>query len=395
MSMPLFASGTARGGTNLLVMSLSVNSEISLAQDPYLPIFKSLRNAIISSNNDKTFKGFDEGSPLDEYYYFDERLAVMRAVQDASLDIPFNEAELPGLLVSLANRMSLSSPLLSQYLNNLRGDTYKDLFLSALEIVGTARHTPNTKWLGFNDNWTVEFFPALARAFPESHFIIIIRDVRASIATQLQLKDPGLIALIMSFARCWRKQVAMACHYQSLDLFKDRLHILTYEQLVSEPENRIKELSRFLDVDYTPDMIDTTKFVGPDGGGWIPNSNFKGAPQKGIYQGSVNRWKKVLSSETVNLIEFIAGSELEMLGYELEGTVDDDNQLYSAHDLHQKNHQECKGWRTDNNNPDLDFGLELLRQKCLQTKTHNIGLIERCFLFPDVYEKLYEGKKIF
>ena len=86
MTTPLFASGTARGGTNLMTMMLSVHPQISLSQDPYIPLFRSFRNAIVSASADAgLLEGFDPEGPLDEYYYFDQKLAVMRMVQDADL----------------------------------------------------------------------------------------------------------------------------------------------------------------------------------------------------------------------------------------------------------------------------------------------------------------------
>ena len=396
MPTPLFASGTARGGTNLVTLILSVHPEISLSQDPYLPLFRSLRNSIVASSGEAlALAGFDPDGPLDEYYYSENRLAVMRLVQAADLDLPFDPAELPRLKRLLESRASLSSPLLVPHIGLLQGDTYKALFESAIEIVGIGRQTPDVAWPGWIDNWTVEFFPAMARRFPEARFIIIIRDVRSSIASQLRLTDLTRVALPMSFVRCWRKQIALALHYREMELFRDRLHILTYEQLVRYPEQKTREMCEFVGVEYSPDMVDSTKFVGPDGGPWIPNSNYSDTPQQGIYHDSIDRWKKALPREVIRLIEFVAGPDLEMAGYALSEPQDSGGLDWDAYDRHVQDRLRYQGWRTDNGNPEIDFGLELLRRYCLEHQPEDPSLIERCFLFPEAYQNLAEGSPLF
>ena len=45
MAAPLFVTGTARSGTNLVARMLDAHPEVSVACDPYFPLFHSLRNA--------------------------------------------------------------------------------------------------------------------------------------------------------------------------------------------------------------------------------------------------------------------------------------------------------------------------------------------------------------
>jgi hypothetical protein len=319
----------------------------------------------------------------------------MRLIQEADLDLQFDQAERPSLVKSLAGRMSLSSPRLAAHASELQGETYKALFESAIDIVGLGRQTPDARWLGWNDNWTVEFFPALARAFPDARFIVIIRDVRSSIASLLRISDLTRIALPMSFVRCWRKQIALARYYQHLKLFQGRLCVMTYEQLVRYPEQMARHLCEFLEVEYLPEMVDGANFVGPDGGPWIPNSNFDDAPRNIIYQGSIERWKQALPAEVVRLIEFVAGRDLEMAGYDLSEPGEAATLRWDAYRRHVQDHLQCRGWRTDSRNPDIDLGLDMLRWNCLAQWTEDSRLVERCFLFAEAYESLYQRVPLF
>lgn len=387
MSRPLFASGTARGGTNLITMMLSVHHSVSLAQDPYLPLFKIFRNQVVRDSGCFAAQ-YDYESALDEYYYFENRLSIMRLVQEATLDHVFDNSLREKFHSSLVSRMKLSSPLLAPYANRVEGSTFKELFDNALEVVALGRETPNVEWLGFNDNWTVEFFPALARSYQNAKFVVIIRDVRASIASTLKVADPARRALTMSFVRCWRKQLALTIRYKQMDLFRDRLHVVSYEQIVREPESEIRRLCEFLEISYTEEMIDSRFFVGPSGSSWIPNSNFKDVPPTGVYSVAIDRWKTALQENVIDLIELVAGPDLRVAGYDLTSQIDDYRLTEAVYDLHSDEQEKCKGWRTDNRNPDLDFSLELLRHHCLNSDiTHN-DLIQRCFLFEEAYETI-------
>ena len=197
-------------------MMLSVNQDVSLSQDPFLPLYKSFYNKVLSINNLEKMHLRD---PLDEYYYYPDKIKKMNLLQNCDLSISFDNAELEDLRIVIEERMQLASPLLVPYIEKLNGNNYKELFDSALEIVRLGRNEKNIKWLGFNDNWSSEFFGPLARTYKNAKFISIIRDVRAALASHVKLTevvhtnpqyqknqgDASMIALSMSFARCWRK----------------------------------------------------------------------------------------------------------------------------------------------------------------------------------------------
>jgi len=62
---PLFVICMVRSGTTLLGHVLNTNSDISLVQVPYLPVYKSLRNAIAWESGDDELKAvFGPDQPL-------------------------------------------------------------------------------------------------------------------------------------------------------------------------------------------------------------------------------------------------------------------------------------------------------------------------------------------
>jgi hypothetical protein len=402
MSRPLFVSGTARGGTNLAIMMASVHPEVALVQDPFLALLKSFRNAVMRAQGEDAPQGFDAAAPLDEYYYYDRKLAVMQAIQDASFDLPIDDGELRAVQQAMPDRMRLTAPLMIPFAPTITGRTYRELMTSGLQAVGLAKQRPDAQWLGFNDNWAIEFFGPLARTYPDAKFLAIVRDGRSAVASHVRImeahhrnplytykKDPAMIAMTLSFVRCWRKQVAFARHYQHV--LGDRIHVLSYERLVQDPETEARRMCEFLEIDFRPGMIDTSQFIAGDGNVWLPNSNHDNTPQTGIYSTTIGAWKQSLSADMADLCEFVAGPDLAFAGYEL--TRDFEGRFpWGALAKHRDEVEAWRGggfgWRTDNRHPDLDFGHELMRRAALQTPVDDPQVIARHFLFPEVYEDL-------
>ena len=404
---PLFVAGTARGGTNLAIMMASAHPGVALVQDPFLAILKSLRNAAVGAG----VTAFDPGGPLDEYYYYPDKLDVMRTVQACRLDLPVPPPAIQAIQAQLIPRMKLSAPLLVPYVERIRGPSHKDLLDRGLETIAEAKRRTDAKWVGFNDNWAIEFFGPLARAYPRAKFVAIIRDVRSALASHLRIvesqhrnplyaypKDPSMVAMALSFIRCWRKHVAFAAHYQCDPAMAGRVHVMQYERLVASPEQEMQSLCRFLEIDYRPEMVDSSKLIAGDGNVWIPNSNHQDAPQGGIYKDTVGKWRTTLPDAVKSLVGFVAGEDLALAGYEAEPRFRSGELPLEALDWHAHQVRTWPGggmgWRTDNDDPIVDFAFELMRRAVLGLAQPSDNMIERMFLFPDVFESLRSGRAI-
>ena len=393
MRGPLFSAGTARGGTNLLTYLLSVNPQVSVACDPFLPLFRSLRNAILRHRADSELQQtVDPVSPLGEYYFNPDGIRVMECIQESDLDIPVDPSETPALLDALGRRTALTCPYLRPHLLTLHGRTYAELFRCALQILETARHARDRAWVGFNENWAVEFFAPLARTFPTARFLIIVRDPRAAIASNRRVPDPSLIAHTPSFARHWRKLVAFAVHFQSDPLFAGRLCVVTYEQLVLHPAQTARRLCEFLDVEYDPAMLQTSRYVDlATGVMWNGNSNYEATtvafdPQR------IDRWRRFLDEGAGKAIEFLCDPDLRLFGYQaVHDTTAADPAVLQ---FFQEEHRAPRHWRTDSQDPEQEFANELLRKSVLAApeRLTDADAIRRTCLFEDVYDRLTQQK---
>lgn len=387
MTKAIFSTGTARSGTTFFARILSVNDQIKITNDPFLPIFRSLRTEILRQT---VAPDFNATMPLDDYYFSEAKISMMKAIQGGDLNLEFPEEQRVTLDAQLKARVPLGAKELEPFIGELQGNTYSELFQSGLQLLEKAHKVKNIDWCGFNDNWVIEFFPLLAKAFPDAHFIVILRDPRATIASSMQLraKEPEMVPLMYSFAHHWRKHVAFSRMLLSHPMLKDRLSIIRYEDLVINPEGVVGELCRKLDVHFDASMLDTEKFRPFRGDKWTPWSNFK-VPEKGIYTDSTTSWRKNLSSGSIEFIEFICDPEMRLVGYSPEvykgGLPSGEVMRFLEED-----DKIAIGWRGVHAGWDVEHGYELFRKQAVKIEQRLLSneVIEKYFLFPSVYGEI-------
>jgi len=152
--------------------------------------------------------------------------------------------------------------------------------------------------------------PALARAFPDMRFVMLVRDLRAVVASQNSQRGVGKGKRpLLFYVRHWRKSVALAHHCKSR--MSNRVTLVRYEDLVARPVEEMQRLCTFAGVEYAAELarIDGTSI-------WTHNSSY-GSPGAGIFTDSTERWRKVLRPAEIEALEALAGPELSWMGYEV------------------------------------------------------------------------------
>lgn len=389
---PVFATSLARSGSYLISMLLSSNKDIMLASEPHLVLFKSLRNAIVKKDAPRELQHvMPPSSPLQDYYFTDERIAVMDCVQAGNLDTPFDPQEWPALLDASRSRTALQCAELVPHLEGLKGATYKEMFDNALNMIADVRKAQDRKWVGIKDAWVLEFFAPLARAYPEAKFLIILRDPRAIINSMLGIvsTDPTQVAHVQSYARHWRKYAALTLHYQKSPLFANRLFMLTHESMLQEPEKKTRELCDFFEVKFSPEMLDTNNYYDfSTGKVWQGNSSFE-TVTSGISTHRGERWREKLNPAIVKLVDMMCETDMQCMGF--KPCYPDAEQNYNEiSDYWIRTNSDFCNWRSDFDDPQRDLGFELFRREMLKVATvpTDAKLIRRSFLFEDVYSHL-------
>ena len=384
---PLFITGTARAGTNLLARMLSAHPAVEVAIDPYMPLLRSFRNAVISRHCDESTAARYSTAPFQDYYFTDERLQVMDAIQAADLDIAFAQEERSALVQAVTERAGLESPDLEPLLGQLSGATYRELFDSALAIIVEARSAAGCEWVGMKEVWSVEFCSALARAYPHARFVVIMRDPRAVVASMHQLaeKDVTQRAHTLSYARHWRKCAAFCTFYASQPWLSGRFHVVRYEDLVADRARGACAVCDFLGLQVVPEMECGDGFWDPATRTmWRGNSSYA-ARVEGTATAIAERWRTTLDPAALALIELVCGPEMALFGYapSMSRSVADPQAL----EFLIRDSEMPGSWRSDLENVQEDYGFELFRLAAFHAQSlTDEKTIRRCFLFSSVLD---------
>ena len=148
----------------------------------------------------------------------------------------------------------------------------------------------------------------LAKNFPDSKFVHIIRDGRAVAASAIPL-DWGPNNIIEA-AHFWIEQTAYGLAAE--DSFgPDRIHRVYYEQLVTEPERVMRELSKFIGWEYEPELLEGNGFTPP---GYTAHQHQ--LVGKRPDPSRIKAWQKKFSPRDHEIFESLTEDFLDYLGYD-------------------------------------------------------------------------------
>jgi Sulfotransferase family len=153
----------------------------------------------------------------------------------------------------------------------------------------------------------------LERAFPGARYVHLIRDGRDAALSFLALTRRASFnwarpRSVGSLAVQWKREVDGARSFGRRRL-GDRYDELRYEDLVADPEGRLRDACRVLRLDYDPAML--TYHEEPDAGALRDHPKLAEPPTPGV-----RSWRTQMPARQAELFEAIAGDLLEELGYE-------------------------------------------------------------------------------
>lgn len=319
MTQDLLISGMFRSGTTLLSRMLSARPEYLIVSDPFVYFFKAYRDHHLQRAG---ATGWHPDEPTSDWFLSPHHGALQRILA-AGLDEDIPQALLARLRSDIRAWKGEQHPRLCARLEEVEGETFAEVYRGLIRLAVELYGSEATQVAGTKLSWCEEFLPALARAFPEMRFVLLIRDLRAIVASQNSQRGVGEGKRpLLFYVRHWRKSVAFARRFtHGESALSDRVRLVRYEDLVSGPTAALEELCSFARLRFDPQMVRVEAFrsEGEDGA-WRPNSSY-GRPATGIYTASLERWREVLSAAEIDAVNALAGPELALMGYDLPGDV--------------------------------------------------------------------------
>jgi hypothetical protein len=376
----------------LLCRILDVHSKISMACDPLLPWFKSLRNAIGENTFAYDWQGGNE--PLLDYYYNKKNNELLESILKTDLEIQIpKEDQGENLNKRISKRMEAECCDLISVLPDLQESNYGDWINDFFHSMKQIRRSQGSI-MGIKEPWISEFFPALFRNDNSSRFILIFRDPRAVLASMYKADMNGYekIGQPLSVLRHWRKQANLFSIYSKDAELSSKIHMLRYEDLVNDPISTIKQLIHKIDLNFEDSMIDTNRFTGYSESATPAGNSSYETIQSGIQKWPIDRWRDTLPDHLKQLCELVCGQEMIELGYPMEIVEPRQLNWINEYELWEKNKE--FSWRTDMENLLADIALEILRQEVIDgKKIVDDSIIKQLFYKQEVLKDLQKVNK--
>ncbi len=148
------------------------------------------------------------------------------------------------------------------------------------------------------------------KEFPDSYIIQPIRDPRALFASKKQgynHVEKHSLDIIEIHMTQWINSIVQG--FKNAVRYSDRYCVIKYEDLISDPEATMRNLSEYIGISYDQ-VLTEPHYLGSS---WKGNSAF--GPTHGIDKTRSNSWCNKLSEIEIRSIERITGCLMHHLGY--------------------------------------------------------------------------------
>ena len=286
---PIFIVGTPRSGTTLTARILDKHSSIFIPGETHF-------------FDDIWARRKELGREFDQSCRFKilERLKTLYGRYNESDD----QARVAALLDDMQVRDNLS--------NNW--NSYTDVFSSFMEM--QMLHEGKKRW-GNNTPRDIFHVQTIMDFFPQAKIIVCVRDVRdfllsyqgkwratapEEVERLKKLYHPVITSLL------WKSSMKLLPGIKE-SVPRQNLHIVRYENLVTDPENTVKEICEIIGEDFEQGMLNVETY-----------GSSHGNMDQGIFSSSIGRWKTQLSQEEIWIAQKICQNQMNDLGYELVET---------------------------------------------------------------------------
>ena len=260
---PIFIVGMPRSGTTLMTSMLSAHPHIAISPESHFLWYWRKRYSHLNISDPNDFEIFwQEFSNSQDFKKF-------------SID-------------SQATRTSiLATDKIS----------YKSIFTNILQKY--ASKMQKSRW-GEKTPDHYSYLHVIFKWYSEAKIIWMLRDPRSVTASLLPM--PWANSYIDLHAKKWCDSIRL----QNKWIKDERVLLVKYETLVTNPDSQMRQICQFLGEEYYPSMIsdrsnNSTNSYGPRK---VPNKN------------SLKKWRSNLSPNQIAIVEYIARKKMVEQGYQ-------------------------------------------------------------------------------
>jgi protein-tyrosine sulfotransferase len=147
-------------------------------------------------------------------------------------------------------------------------DEVIDSALAAFILEVIAKHGEPAKHLCNKDPFTLKSSVYLSQMFPNSKFVLMVRDGRAVVHSIISRKVTISGFDLKSFRSCLQKwnQAMEVMYYQCMRVGPENCLLVYYEQLVLHPKVWMEKILRFLNIPWNEDVLHHEQFINKPNG---------------------------------------------------------------------------------------------------------------------------------
>jgi hypothetical protein len=215
--------------------------------------------------------------------------------------------------VNIAWRHENFKRLLKELTDGIRADKFFPLSASHFldYILSKQAVIEPGKVMGEKTPAHVYYYKEIDKYFDKPRFIITIRDPRATALSEFVKKNIPHLKLaafnMLTFIVRWNT-VYMTFERMLKELGPERVMLVKYEELVTDPEPVMRNICAFAGLDFDPAMLELGVYNSSFGDKFQTDKNFNTE--------NIDRWKTELDPALIAVIEKNCGNLMEKFGYE-------------------------------------------------------------------------------
>ncbi|ULT98404.1 hypothetical protein L5515_002938 [Caenorhabditis briggsae] len=242
----------------------------------------------------------------------------MRAILDAHPDVRCG-----GETMLLPSFLTWQAGWRTDWVNNsgITQEVFDDA-VSAFITEIIAKHGELAPRLCNKDPYTALWLPTIQRLYPNSKFILMIRDARAVIHSMIERKVPVAgynTSDEQSMFVKWNQEIRkmlFQCNNAPGQCIK-----VYYERLIQKPEEEIQRITNFLDLQYSQQMLHHHELIGAEVD--LNDQEFSASQVKNsINTKALTSWFDCFSEDTLRKLDDVAPF-LSVLGYDTSSSKPD------------------------------------------------------------------------
>lgn len=231
---------------------------------------------------------------------------------------------LRGKLLDSVGRGWIDAYVSSERVDELTRGVVEALLLPAADRAGK-------RLLSEKSPQNVFAFSALRELFPAAHFVHVVRDPRAVVASLLQVGARAKEKGVKSAEYTYSCDAAVAYTRKCLDAgfaathkAPSRIHTVVYEQLLQDPDKVSRALCAYLGVEWAARMLrpgdvqhaGEAAITQASGEVWYDKASY----QRNIDSRAMNDWQQTLAPAHQHAVTqaFVGYADLEKLGYRFD-----------------------------------------------------------------------------